>query len=692
MNFTSIQEKTKKILHTSGIDAPKKHVSNMVECLCFLARVRPNDTALITVTTDDDNHFSYQELAQKVQALAATLQQQFSVGERALIVHDNDEHYVVSFLACLFSGLIAVPVFPPESMREKHLARLFSISKDAAPTCLLTTTHFLTLFDESVPTLSKINAIAVDNIDTDLASQWQKFNPNSEDIAFLQYTSGSTAAPKGVMVSHANLIANGISAQNGFAATQSDITVSWLPLYHDMGLMGGLLQPLLVGIPVVLMSPTFFLQKPVRWLETIARYRGTISGGPDFAYRLCMERIKPSLLQALDLSCWRVAFSGAEPIRHDTLDLFAEKLQCTGFSSNALFPCYGLAEATLYVSGSTAGQGMVTSSFCADALAKNTIEIHDGGKRLVACGTAEKHHQILITEESNHGEFTYLPDQRIGEIWVSGPSVTLGYWQNSQATDTTFVEYNNQRWLRTGDLGFQFQHQLYITGRVKDLIILRGYNVYPQDIESTIESECDFVRKGRIAAFAVTKPDGTEGIGLAMEIPVRLKKSMPVDTLFEKLALVIANLCQESLAVAILLNRGALPKTSSGKLQRSACRNAWQENTLDSYAVYQFGEVISDEKINSADAPVVSIDNELQQQIAELWCEVLEKPTLTLSPHSNFFMLGGNSLLGLRLLAALEQQFDIHIPPADFMKAPTIMALADLVELTLIQEIEQADI
>ena len=251
MDSTITPNNDASIIFTSGCDFPSKHASNLVECLRYLARVRANDTALITVKKSGARHFSYQELEGKVQALAAILQQQFSPGDRALILHDNDEHYVVSFLACLYAGLVAVPIFPPESMREKHLSRLIAIAEDAKPVCLLTASVLLKLLDAKVPALNKINAIAVDQVEDSLAEQWLDFNPSSDHIAFLQYTSGSTAAPKGVMVSHANLLANEIAMQKGFSVTQEDIFISWLPLYHDMGLIGGLLQPIFVGVAVV---------------------------------------------------------------------------------------------------------------------------------------------------------------------------------------------------------------------------------------------------------------------------------------------------------------------------------------------------------------------------------------------------------------------------------------------------------
>lgn len=680
MDSTLTHANASPIIFTPGIDLPKTHASNMVECLRYLARVRPNDSALITVKASGEGHFSYQQLEDKVKGLAAILQQKFILGDRALILHDNDEHYVVSFLACLYAGIVAVPIFPPESMREKHLERLLAVAEDAQPVCLLTASTFLNLLGKNVPGLSQVHSIAVDQVESNLATPWQDYNPTNDDIAFLQYTSGSTAAPKGVMVSHGNLFANEIAMEKGFSVTQDDVFVSWLPLYHDMGLIGGLLQPLFIGIPVVLMSPTFFLEKPIRWLEAISHYRGTVSGGPDFSYRLCVERIKPKQMKALDLSCWRLAFSGAEPIRHDTLAQFSDKFSSNGFSENALCPCYGLAEATLYVAGTTRGQGMLAHQFCSQYLAKNIVQTNGDGEFLVSCGHTADEHQITIMAIDSKGEVNLLANEKIdeiGEIWVSGPSIAQGYWRNAEATAETFVEHNGKRWLRTGDLGFVYQQQLYITGRMKDLIILRGHNLYPQDIERAIEAECDFVRKGRVAAFSVTKPDGSEGIGLALEIPNSLKKLIPAATLFDALGETISAICREFMAVAVLLNPGALPKTSSGKLQRSACRSGWKNSTLDSYALFEFGRIVdqnADVNVNkNTSTKEFSPQDKTEVILAKIWAEVLNVESV--DRNDNFFSLGGNSVRVLQVTANAEQA-GIKIAPKTVFENPSIAALS----------------
>jgi acyl-CoA synthetase (AMP-forming)/AMP-acid ligase II len=347
--------------------------ATMVERLRALAASRPEDTALIALGRDGAREFSYARLDWRARALAGQLQARFAPGERALLVLENDEHYVVAFFACLYAGLIAVPAFPPESAREQHLARLAGIAADCAAACVLTSTAWMAPLARS-RVFGTACTLAVDAIDAadaavGQADLWRLHAPRPDDIAFLQYTSGSTAAPKGVMVSHANLMANERAIEEAMSIAEDDVFVSWLPLYHDMGLIGGLLQPIHRGIPVVLMSPTYFLERPIRWLEAIARYRGTVSGGPDFAFRLCLERVREAQLAGLDLSSWRVAFSGAEPVRHDTLAAFIGHFAPCGFDPGAVYPCFGLAEATLLVSGGRRGAGLTACTFDAASVA-----------------------------------------------------------------------------------------------------------------------------------------------------------------------------------------------------------------------------------------------------------------------------------------------------------------------------------
>ena len=675
-----------------------------VEHLSRLSQERPGDRALVTVNAQGETILDYATLERRSRALASELQQRFPVGERALILLDNDEHYVVAFLACLYAGVIAVPVFPPESAKQQHLARLFAIADDSQAACVLTSSAVIELVAAAGEDFGSAELIPVDALDERRAECWVEHHPQRDDIAFLQYTSGSTATPKGVMVSHGNLMANERAIETGFSIGADDVFVSWLPLYHDMGLIGGLLQPLYRGIPVVLMSPSFFLQRPVRWLEAISRHRGTVSGGPDFAYRLCLERIRDDQLKALDLSSWRVAFSGAEPVRHDTLTGFIERFRPAGFAADAAAPCYGLAEATLLVSCNSRGTGVVGTAFSQQSLAEGKAASAVEGNTLVGCGTPEPGHTIdIVDPEGLHS----LTEGDVGEIWVNGPSVAHGYWQNPEATAQAFVtrdgvrwqrtdgsdaqnhDARDDRWLRTGDLGFLHEGQLYIAGRIKDLIILRGHNVYPQDIECAVEAEVEAVRKGRVAAFAVTTPEGAEGIGVAAEVSRGMQKLVPAEKLVEALSETVGSACREPLSVALLLNPGGLPKTSSGKLQRSACRQGWEAGSLDAYAIHAFGDFVSggsdgDASGGKSSQSTAEAGSETEQALAKLWCQVLgdgkEKP---LGRDAHFFASGGNSLAAVQLASRISDHWAIDFPTRAVMEKPRFGDVVDEVERRL---------
>ncbi|KMQ84624.1 hypothetical protein RF55_17437 [Lasius niger] len=304
------------------------------------------------------------------------------------------------------------------------------------------------------------------------------------------------------MVTQANLLANERAISAAMAFTPADVMVSWLPLYHDMGLIGGLLAPLFGGVPLILLTPEHFLEAPARWLKAIAAYRATVSGGPNFAFQLCAERIRDAPLEGLALDSWRVAFCGSEPIRAETLRLFAQRFAPSKFSAQALFPCYGLAETTLLVSGAVPGEGMKAQCIDPAALSQDVFVPAEEGTVLVSCGRVPAEHVVRIVKPNSR---QVLDERHIGEIWVRGPSVAAGYWTQTEASTAGFVtlEDSDERWIRTGDLGCLSDDEVFVTGRVKDLIIVRGQNHYPQDLEASLAKNVKRVRNSRIAAFAV---------------------------------------------------------------------------------------------------------------------------------------------------------------------------------------------
>ncbi|MBJ9975343.1 non-ribosomal peptide synthetase [Pseudomonas sp. S75] len=647
----------------------------LVQALAQRALATPDRIALRFLADDPREQvvLSYRELDLRARTIAAALQARAGLGDRAVLLFPSGADYVAAFFGCLYAGVIAVPAYPPESARQHHQQRLLSIIADAEPRLLLT----VQALHDSLQGLDALAAedapalLAVDRLAPDLAGHWQAPALGADDIAFLQYTSGSTALPKGVQVSHGNLVANEQLIRQGFGIdlNPDDVIVSWLPLYHDMGLIGGLLQPIFSGVPCVLMSPGYFLARPLRWLQAISEYGGTISGGPDFAYRLCSERVSDAALAGLDLSRWRVAYSGSEPIRQDSLVTFADRFAACGFQSSSYFASYGLAEATLFVSGSRRGQGIAALELDAAAFAANRAE-PGAGSVLMSCGYAQPGHGVQIVDPQH---LSLLGEGQVGEIWACGPSIAHGYWRNPEASARTFVQRDGHTWLRTGDLGFMRAGELFVTGRLKDMLIVRGQNLYPQDLEKTLESEVPVLRKGRVAVFAVDD-GGEEGIGVAVEISRNVQKAQSADSLIKTLRQVIADACRQAPAVVLLLNPGALPKTSSGKLQRSACRLRMEDGSLDCYARFPLPE--------QARKPVASGDA-LQARIAALWCELLGVESVAADDH--FLLLGGNSIAAAQVTARLSDELGIALGLRTLFEAPVLADYTAAVETLLAQ-------
>ncbi len=641
--------------------------STLVQALQRRAARTPDRVALrfLADTPEQALVLSYRDLDLRARSIAAALQAQADRGDRAVLLFPSGADYVAAFFGCLYAGVIAVPAYPPESTRRHHQQRLLSIIGDAEPRLLLTSREL----QDSLAQLPELSAeqaprlLCVDGLDNALADRWIAPQLQGDDIAFLQYTSGSTALPKGVQVSHGNLVANELLIRRGFGIdlNPDDVIVSWLPLYHDMGLIGGLLQPIFSGVPCVLMSPAYFLGRPLRWLEAISEYGGTISGGPDFAYRLCSERVSESALARLDLSGWRVAYSGSEPIRLDTLERFGEKFAASGFCAKSFMASYGLAEATLFVAGGPRGQGIPALHLDQQALASNRAEPGQGNV-VMSCGSGQPGHALRIVEPQ---ALTDLADNQVGEVWATGPSIALGYWRNPEASRQTFVEQAGRTWLRTGDLGFLRDGELFITGRLKDLLIVRGHNLYPQDIEQAIEREVEVVRKGRVAAFTVPVEEG-DGIGIAAEISRSVQKILPPAALINAIRQAVAEAFQEAPSVVLLLNPGALPKTSSGKLQRSACRQRLADGSLDCYAQFPAAD--------SAEPEPASPTSALESLIAQIWSEQLQVPQV--APDDHFFLLGGNSIAATQVVARLRQALGLELNLRLLFEAPTLAAFA----------------
>lgn len=465
-------------------------------------------TYLVNGETEEAT-LTYEEMDRQARSVAAMLQSTIKNGECVLLLYPPGLEFITVFLGCLYAGIVAVPAYPPR--HNRNLLRLQAIATDAEVSVALTTR--LVMMDmerlgQQCNTFASLQLLPTDNLSTELAEQWQKPALSSDSLAFLQYTSGSTGKPKGVMVSHGNLLHNQRLIKDGFGHTDKTIVLGWLPLFHDMGLIGNMLQPLYLGVPCILMSPIAFIQKPFRWLQAISRYKVTTSGGPNFAYDLCVQKITPEQREQIDLSSWEVAFNGAEPVRAETLERFTIAFEPCGFRKEAFYPCYGMAEATLIITGGEKTVSPVVQDFAGIALEQNMVVAAGGSERnihkLVGCGRTWLDAKVIIVDPETRIKCSA---GQVGEIWTSSLSIAQGYWKNSEATEQTFCAYlantDDGPFLRTGDLGFVWDGELFITGRHKDLIIIRGRNYYPQDIELTVEESHPALRQGSGAVFSI---------------------------------------------------------------------------------------------------------------------------------------------------------------------------------------------
>ena len=584
----------------------KIKAATLVDILQVRAAEQPHQTIYNFLVDGETESVSltYEQLEQKAKAIAAYLQSVCSPQDRVLLLFPAGLDYITAFFGCLYAGVIAIPAYPPRPNRS--LNRIHNILDNAQTDVALTDSETLQSLERQLASTTKLQNlrwITTDAIDRRAASSWQQPSILGSDIAFLQYTSGSTAEPKGVKIAYENLLHNLEAIHNCFRHSTQSKGVIWLPPYHDMGLIGGVLQPLFGNFPVTLMSPLIFLQNPLRWLKAISQEGATTSGGPNFAYDLCVRKFKPEQLRGVDLSSWKVAFNGAEPINHETLANFAETFAPYGFDYDAFYPCYGMAEATLIISGGSKDAAIVTKTVQGKALEQNKIAIADANEThphtLVSCGRSLKDQKLAI---ANPETLVTCPPGEVGEIWVSGASIAQGYWRQPEITAATFDAYLKDTgegpYLRTGDLGFIDDGELFFTGRLKDMIVIKGRNHYPQDIEKTVEETSSWIRPSCVASFSVDL-QGEEKLVVLAEVERKYWSSnrtkakanttpsqiITVKELTHAIRREISKNHDLQVYTTLLLKPGTLPKTSSGKIQRHACRTDFLANAVEGLPV-----------------------------------------------------------------------------------------------------------
>src|SRR5258708_270728 len=658
-------------------------ISTLVESMRLHAEKRPGKTACRFLKDGEveERSLTYRELDVAARGVAAVLRKHSGAGDRILLLFPPGLDFIIALCACFYSGRVAVPVYPPRPNRG--YGRLLAIVEDASPVLALTTADVHSRVLHRVINEEAFRGLKVLKVDSGPEGEEPLSDSDSHVdpgmLALLQYTSGSTSVPRGVRGAHANLIHNERLIQKAFGQTEQDIVVGWLPVYHDMGLIGNVLQPLYSGAESILMSPVAFLQNPARWLAAISRYRATTSGGPNFAWELCCNRITAEQKVNLDLSTWRVAFNGAEPVRAQSVERFTETFHDCGCRARAFAPCYGLAESTLFVRGGRTENGPVIQAVQADALESHRVVAasveQPRVRRLVGCGEASANHKIAIVDPE---ELHRCKPGDIGEIWLAGPSIAAGYWNRAEETAATFqariADSGEGPFLRTGDLGFLHEGQLFITGRCKDLIIIRGRNHYPQDIEITAERSHPALHGCSGAAFSLEVENKEE---LVVVHEVSRHAGTEHGAVIAAIRQSIAEEHELQIYAIVLVRPGEVPKTSSGKIQRFRCRQAFVEGTLREVSEWRTDSTRPASAEEAGSAPEFEDWRRwLVRQIA-IRLRIAPESIDAGQPPSRY---GLDSLVAVELTHEIEKATGVAIPPSDVMSGLTIAELAAAIE------------
>lgn len=636
--------------------------------------------------------WTYADLDRRAKAVAAWLSERTSVDDRALLVYPAGLDFIAAFFGCLYAGVLPVPATYPKPKRP--LPRLDTIAADCSPSLVLTHSSVMDglCLERQSPDVADLTWEPTDQLEA--GADFTPIDRSADDLAFLQYTSGSTSEPRGVMISHSNLLHNLETIRQGFGIEPAGkgatvpTGVFWLPAYHDMGLIGGILTPIYVGGTSHLFGPTTFLRRPQRWLELLSETGAQFSGAPNFGYELLVQKTNEEQRAALDLSKWRLAFCGAEPIHPATLHDFATAFASAGFREDAFYPCYGMAEVTLLVTGGKGSDTVRVLHVDREQLRQHQAvrveESNEQAQGLVGCGASLDGQQVEIVDPQSQ---TTCSEGRVGEIWVRGRSVSRGYWNlddvNREVFQAKLAGSTEQDFLRTGDLGFQLEGELFITGRLKDVIIIRGRNHYPQDIERTANESHPAVGMG--AAFSV-EVDREEQLVVVHQIEREHRKA-DLDEVMRAVRTAIVEEHELDPHAIVLIKPVSLPITSSGKVQRRRCCQQYLAGELAVSAKWK-----AEPKENAAaktDLPtpaflprVLDLEKATLQKEVERW--LIEWLTIradlnqgVMQSATPFAELGIDSLTAVEISQELDQQLELQLPPMVIWSCPTCEALSD---------------
>ncbi len=641
--------------------SPPTWVENLVELLRWRAEVTPTQSGFryLDGGEGEGRAMSYAELDRRARAIGAGLREHAEPGERVILLYPPGLEYVEAFFGCLYAGVIAVPAYPPNPRRlERTVPRLVSIVEDSGAELALSTgaiaamARSLTSYGEA---LNNMGWLATDEIGDEMADGWSLAGVDERTVAFLQYTSGSTGRPKGVVLDHRTLMRNEALIQKAFGSSEQTVAVNWLPLYHDMGLIGAVLQPVYCGCTSVLMSPLDFLKRPARWLEAISRFEGTDSTAPNFAYDLAVRKTPEEIRDNLDLSSWKRACNGAEPIRMGTLERFADYFEPCGFDRRAFMPAYGLAEV-----------GLIVSATPRD---KEPRVVEADGRDQVSCGLPLGDFEVRVVKP---GTRRVVDDGEVGEIWLRGGSVAPGYWEKNKVNEEVFRAHTADGegpFLRTGDVGAVVDGEVVITGRLKDLMIIRGVNHYPHDIEATVETVDPAIRRGCGAAFTVdSNGDDEESLVVVTEVKPDLVDD--ANRLAGRIRETIATAHRVVPAEVVLIEPRTIEKTSSGKLQRFAVRNSYQRGELAEIARQSSDDLQAQQKQDE------STRSAIESWLAARVAEERDMEPANVDLEATFATYGIDSAEAVGIVGELERWLEEEIPATALYDFPTISALA----------------
>ncbi len=636
-----------------------------------------NDELLYIFLEDGENEtnfITFGDMLNRVKAVSAYLQTIGKQGDRVLLLFPTGIEFITALFGCIFSGIIGVPSYSPRKNRTNQ--RFKNILSDSEPSIIFTTrkifNNLQSIFSEE-QYLQRYTFLINEDINDSISDKWIKPDIKPDDVAMLQYTSGSTGQPNGVMISHINILHNSEYIRQSFGFNRLSTGVNWLPNFHDMGLIGCLIQPIYTGFKNVIIPSVNFLQYPHKWFKAISKYKGTAAGGPNFAYDYCSNKVTSEQSRGVDFSNITTFWCGADPIHKETLVRFSEKFNKNSFHPRQFYPCYGLAESTLMVTGGNYRKEPIYFKAEIKALAQNIVKPakKDPDSRIfVSCGYPWLGTTVVI---ANPEKSTLCEPDEIGEIWTSGPSVAKGYWNNPEETKYTFQAYladtGEGPFLRTGDLGFIRDGHLYITGRLKDLIIIRGTNHYPQDIELTVEKCHPTLKENAGAAFSIDIAD-EERLVIITEVERTYMRNLNTEDVFEAVRLAIAEEHAILPYAIILIRTGNIPKTSSGKIQRSACKKDFLNDNLN---------IISEWKMELSPGHVQSIKSYSVESLREWLVNWLSQkrnldPAI-IDPDKPIAVYGLDSLMAVNLEKDVNEQFGVRWPIESFLRENTINQL-----------------